>query len=78
MKWTPKNVAIAAGVVLAVGWYLKYQAGETVKDAANAVNPTNQDNIFNRAFESGYSAITGSDDSPGVDMAEWWHGLDEE
>lgn len=74
MKWTPKTVAITAGVVVIGAWYLKSQAGAALASAGEAVNPVNRDNVFNRGAESLYTAITGSEDSPGADLADWVHG----
>ena len=78
MKWTPKTVAIAAAVVVVGGWYLKRQATETVKEAANAVNPTNPDNVINQGFNSVYQSVTGSRGTLGTDLADFFHGLDDE
>ncbi len=61
MKWTPKTVAIAAGVVVLGAWYLKKKAGDTVQEAANAVNPTNPDNIFYGGVNEVGSAVTGDE-----------------
>lgn len=61
MKWTPKTIAIAAGALVLGVWYLKKQAGDTVKDAANAVNPTNPDNVFYEGVNSVGSAVSGDE-----------------
>lgn len=73
-KWTPKTTLIVAGVAVAGLWYLKRQAGETLADVGNAVNPVNQDNIFNRYFVDSYQKITGSQGTPGGDFYDWMHG----
>lgn len=76
--WNPKTVAIAAGLVIVGVWYLKNKATETVTDAANAVNPTNPDNVINAGFNSVYQSVTGSDGSLGTDLADYFNGLDDE
>lgn len=68
----------AAGLGLAVLSEWTAAAADAVGDAAKttgeAVNPVNDGNIFNRAAESVYSKVTGSKDSPGADVAQWWYG----
>jgi len=78
MKWTPKTVAIAAAVVVVGGWYLKKKAGETIQEVGQAVNPTNPDNVINQGFNSVYQSVTGSEGTLGTDLADFFHGLDEE
>lgn len=78
MKWTPKTVAIAAAVVVVGGWYLKKKAGETLQEVGQAVNPTNPDNVINQGFNSVYKSVTGSEGTLGTDLADFFHGLDEE
>lgn len=74
--WTPKTVLILAGVAVAGGLYMRYKAGETVKDVANAVNPVNHDNVFNQGFEGVYRWATGSQGTPGTDLYDWVHDDD--
>lgn len=63
-----------AGVALL--WYLKHKAGQAVTQAAQAVNPTNQNNIFNQGFNTLYQDVTGSKGSLGTDLAGWMNNLD--
>lgn len=74
MKWTPKNVAIAAGVVVLAGWYLKNKAGQAVEKVGNAVNPVNHDNVFNRGWNAIYGAVTDGKGTLGTDIADWING----
>jgi len=77
-----KEIIIAAVVGAGAVWALKnlviVPAAKAVADiapeAAQAVNPVNNDNIFNRAFESLYQAVTGSDQSPGADLYDLLEG----
>mgnify|MGYP000277123285 CR=1 FL=1 len=76
MSFTNEQL-IGIGVVAVLGlWYLKNQTVEAAKEVGEAVNPINRDNIFNRAFNATYTAITGSEDSLGADIADWLHGID--
>jgi hypothetical protein len=71
MKWTPKNLAIAAAAVVIAGWYVKRQAGAVVAEVGQAVNPVNQDNIFNRGFNAVYGSVTDGKGSLGTDLYDW-------
>ena len=73
-KWTPKNVMIVGGAALVVAWYLQSKARETVAAVGHAVNPVNQDNVFNSWFNSAYRAVTGSSGTAGTDIAGWLNG----
>ena len=64
---------IYVGAGAAVLYVVSSTARETVAAAANAVNPTSQTNAANRATNSLYQSITGSDGTPGTDLAEWLH-----
>lgn len=75
-SWTPKNTLIVAGVAVVALWYLKNRTVETAKAVGQAVNPINHDNIFNQGAEGIYGAITGSNGSPGTDLADWVHDGD--
>jgi len=61
MKWTPKTVAIAAGVVVLGAWYLKRQAGEALEKAGEAVNPTSDQNLAYQGVNSVGAAVTGDE-----------------
>lgn len=75
--WTPKNVAIAAGVVLVVGWYIKNKAGDTLKQAGQAVNPVNNDNVINQGAQSLWGVFTDGKGSIGTDIYDWLNPGDE-
>ncbi|MFL1484892.1 hypothetical protein [Marinobacter sp. LN3S78] len=77
-QWTPKTTLIVAGVAVVGVWWLSGRAWETARDVGEAVNPVNHDNVFNRGFEGLYQAVTGSDGTPGTDLAEWSDELDEQ
>lgn len=69
------KTVIAVAVVGAVAvWTVKQSAVKAIEFAQDtvlpAVNPVSQDNIFNRGFNAVYSALTGSEDSLGEDVAD--------
>lgn len=54
------------------GRYIANQAAEKATKAAQAVNPVNDENIFNRAFESVGAKITGNPNwSLGGAISDW-------
>lgn len=61
MKWTPKTLAITAGVVVVGAWYLKRQAGQALASAGQAVNPVNPNNVFSRGVNEVGGAISGDE-----------------
>lgn len=67
--------AAAAGLVLA---YMVYRgagaAAEAVGDAAQAINPMNNDNVINQGATSFYRFLTGSDGTIGTDIYDVVHG----
>ena len=67
--------AAAAGLALV---FIVYKgagkAAELVGDAAQAINPLNNENIINRAANGGYQWATGSDGSIGTDLWDAVHG----
>ncbi len=67
--------AAAAGLVLA---YLVYRgagaAVEAVGDAAQAINPLNNENIINRGFHSWYDSVTDGEGTLGGDIYDVVHG----
>lgn len=73
-SWTPKNTLIVASVAVVGLWYFKSKATETAKEAAQAVNPTNHNNIFNRAFESIYAGGSDGEGTLGTDLYDYFHG----
>lgn len=76
-QWTPSTVLIVGGVAVIGAWYLKNKAVETVKDAGQAVNPVNPDNIFNRGAQSIWDQFTDGKGTIGTDIYDWIHGSDE-
>jgi hypothetical protein len=58
-KWTPKNVLIVAGVAAVGAWYLSRTAKGAIKDAGQAINPVNRDNVFYSGVNSVGEAISG-------------------
>ena len=75
-QWTPSTVLIVGGVAVLGAWYLKNKAVETVKDAGQAVNPLNPDNIFNRGAQSIWDQFTDGKGTIGTDIYDWLHGDD--
>ena len=73
-KWTPKTTLIVAGVAVAGLWYFKTKTVEAAKEAAQAVNPTNHDNIFNRAFNDIYAGGSDGQGTLGTDLYDVFHG----
>jgi hypothetical protein len=65
----------AAAVVLAVLLVKKGASvvGDAVGDAANAINPLNNDNIINRGFHSVYDAVTDGQGTLGTDIYDALH-----
>lgn len=67
--------AAAAGLAVV---YLAYRgAGKVVEaagDAAQAVNPFNNQNVINQGFEYLYREFTGSTGNPGSDFYDATHG----
>jgi hypothetical protein len=67
--------AVVAGLVVGYGIYRGAgKAVEVVKDAAEAVNPFNNDNVINQGFEYLYRELTGSEGNPGSDFYDATHG----
>lgn len=73
-KWTPTTTLIVAGVAVLGLWYFKEKTVQTVKDAGQAVNPMNHDNIFNRAFNDIYAGGSDGEGTLGTDLYEFFHG----
>lgn len=66
------GLAGVAGAYFLGKWIVKDAAGEVGK-AAQAINPVNHDNVFNKGANSLYQAITGSSGTIGTDIADWLH-----
>lgn len=76
--WNPASITLLMLVFIGVAMYMRHKAIEQAKamaDAAQVVNPTNHDNVFNRAFEGLYQMVTGSTGTPGGDLYDWQHDL---
>jgi hypothetical protein len=66
--------AAAAGLVLGFAVYRGAKVvGAAAVDAANAVNPLNNDNIINQGFTSVYQAVTGSGGTLGTGLYDITH-----
>lgn len=61
-KWTPKTTLIVAGVAVIGLWYLKGRAARAISEAGQAINPTNNQNVFYRGVNGVGEAVTGDDD----------------
>ena len=68
-------IGIGIAGVLAF-WYLKNKAVQTAKDVGEAVNPIDQENIFNRGFNAFYGSVTDGKGTLGTDIADWVNGID--
>lgn len=75
--WTPKTVLIVGGVAVLGAWWLKGRAVQAVKDAGQAVNPVNPENIFNRGAQSLWDQFTDGQGSIGTDIYDWLNPPDE-
>lgn len=73
-----KHLMIGAAVAGLAIAYMVYRgagaAAEAVGDAAEAVNPFNNDNVINQGFTSLYKSITGSGGNLGTDIYDAVHG----
>lgn len=68
--WLLIGAGAAAVVVLA----LVARKGVIVAaDAAQAINPLNNDNVINRGFTSVYQTVTGSEGTLGTDIYDFTH-----
>lgn len=67
-------VAIGAIAIYFAGGYAAKKAGEAAAKAGNAINPINNDNVFNRGFESVGQYITGDKNwTLGGSIYDWLH-----
>ena len=65
-----QKYAMAAGAALVLVWWVQSRA----RAAVQAVDPTNDDNLFNSAFNRLTGAITGDEERTlGVMLADWIH-----
>lgn len=68
VKVSGKEVMIT-GIFAGTLFFLSKKTLEkTVPEIAEKIDPVNPDNIFNAYFEKFYSALTGSEDTPGEDV----------
>jgi len=67
--------AAVAGLAVA---YMVYRSSKAVAgvvaDAAEAINPLNNQNIINRGFTNIYQGVTGSEGTLGTDIYDGFHG----
>jgi len=71
-----KAILYMIGGIVVVYWLWKGQLKHDTKAVAQAINPVNPDNVFNRAFEGSYQGIVGSDQPPGADLYDKSHNPD--
>lgn len=75
MKFTNTQLA---GLVVVGGlglWYLAHKAGQAVDAAGKAINPTSQNNIFNKGWNSLDQSLGDPSWFPtGVHIADWFSG----
>jgi len=79
MKLTIESdlILIGVGVALVAAWYLKKGASSVIDaagTAAQAVNPANPNNVINQGATSVYQAATGSNDTIGGSLYNFFHG----
>lgn len=61
-KMKTKTVLVLGAVGVAAAWYLKGKAVQAVKDAGQAINPVNNENIFYSGVNAVGEAVTGNPD----------------
>jgi hypothetical protein len=74
MLITNKYVWIGGAVAAVAALLLARRAAGALGDAAEAVNPFNNDNVINRGVTSVYQNVTGSDGTIGTDIYDATHG----
>jgi len=70
------TVAITALIGAMVVWAAKQTAKaavDGVKEVGEAINPLNDENVFNKGATNAYQNITGSDQSMGADLYDYMH-----
>jgi hypothetical protein len=67
------NTLIFAGVAVLGVWYFKNKAVETVATVGSSINPTNHENIFNRAFSAIYDGGADGQGTLGTDMYDFFN-----
>ena len=70
-----KGAAVVAVVGVAVLWFVSRKAGEAVKVAAEAVNPTNRDNIFYSGVNAIGDALDDSDNNESFSLGSWVYDI---
>lgn len=63
---------IVAGIALAL-IYMARKAADTAAEAANAINPLNNNNVFSQAANSLWQMSTGSKGTIGTDIYDYVH-----
>lgn len=67
-------IGLAGAVLLAAGWYAKKKITDTAGDALQAINPLNNDNVFNKGFSWAYSGLGAHNStSIGADVYDLTH-----
>ena len=75
--WSPKAVLIVGGVAVVGAVLLKNKAVQTVKDAGQAVNPINPENIFNQGAQAVWDQFTDGKGTIGTDIYDWNQDLNQ-
>ena len=66
-----KDVAIIGGLGIATIYVLSMLIGREVKEAANAVNPLNNDNIFARGVDAIGDIVTDGENDNDFKLGAW-------
>lgn len=69
-RWTPKATLIVGGVVVVGGYFVLSKATKTAGQAVTALNPANQNNVINQAFNSLYDGGLDGEGTLGTDIAD--------
>lgn len=72
MKYEDKKLLLMVGAGLLVALYLKGKAEDGFNGAIDAINPTNNDNIFYSGANSVFRAITGNETDT---IGTWVYGV---
>jgi hypothetical protein len=73
-KYLIAGAAVAAVVALVLIQRVAKGAAQVAQDVGHAVDPTNQDNIFNRGVTAVGKSVTGKDNwSLGTQIYDWLH-----
>jgi len=67
------NTLIFAGVAVLGVWYFKSKTVEAVSSVGSAINPTNHENIFNKAFNAIYDGGGDGQGTLGTDLYDFFN-----